>query len=579
MPGAERPRANSHWARSLRPPESLLHAPPCLAGVGTGTSWSIKPREPDLRNRWRLFLLPRGFNEANQASSTCRLRLKPAVETSTPPFLGGGEGDTSWRRMQAEAGEHARGKAEGVAFPFCTQCGRRVGCGAMSSPRLLSMLLAAMAFCGSSTLVWGQGVPAREAREWKTTEGRAFQAVFVKLDGTQVTVRLANGQMATIPLLRLSLSDQVYIKGVVPPVAPTPGPNPASPLPPGNAGRAMKAGQKRLPVEKRLWPQKVEVDSRSIEVTAVSDKPAEKQYVYRSKNFHFISEDKLAGSVMKEIARTFEATHSLVEALPWGIEPQPPQPLGYYQAHFYVTRDSYIAAGGPPNSGGVYFSGDRMFRIPFPSLGLVMRGKTWFKDDHYRNDTIVHEITHQMMHDFLPFLPLWVIEGTAEYADMLPYNAGRFLTGSHERGIKEYIKEMEQRGVRLSDLGNPRDHMTMTAAQWHGGTMGTQAQLYYRSAILVYYFSHLDGDGKGTRFLKYLEKMAEARDAWETFFKDPRVEYLKDGAYRYPIGMMTPPQSRTEAYGLEQLDLLLAGRDGAKLQEEIVNAFKKIGVR
>ena len=28
---------------------------------------------------------------ANQASTTCRLRLESTVETSTPPFLGGGK--------------------------------------------------------------------------------------------------------------------------------------------------------------------------------------------------------------------------------------------------------------------------------------------------------------------------------------------------------------------------------------------------------------------------------------------------------------------------------------------------------
>jgi len=32
----------------------LLAAPPDSAGVGRGTSRLIKPREPDLRNRWRL---------------------------------------------------------------------------------------------------------------------------------------------------------------------------------------------------------------------------------------------------------------------------------------------------------------------------------------------------------------------------------------------------------------------------------------------------------------------------------------------------------------------------------------------
>ncbi len=90
-----------------------------------------------------------------------------------------------------------------------------------------------------------------------------------------------------------------------------------------------------------------------------------------------------------------------MEALPWGIEPRPPADLGRYQAKFFATRASYVASGAPENSGGVYFGSDRTFRVPFQSLGLDLRGKTWFKDDNYRNDTIVHEITHQLMHDYL----------------------------------------------------------------------------------------------------------------------------------------------------------------------------------
>lgn len=401
------------------------------------------------------------------------------------------------------------------------------------------------------------------ARTWTTTDGHAFQATLVQVQGTQVTLRLGNGQLAGMSLSRLSEGDQLFIKG---------GQNPTAPGQPATAAR--------VPPEKRIWPAKVEVDSRAIEVSLVKDDAAAKDYRYRSQNFEFISEDKLAGSVMKEIARTFEATRSLVQALPWGIDPQPPADLGYYQAKFYVTRESYIADGAPPNSGGVYFSKDRIFRIPFPSLGLQMRGKTWFKDDNYRNDTIVHEITHQMMHDFIFFLPTWVSEGTAEYTEMLPYHAGRFLSGSHERGIKDYLKEAEGRQMKPAHIGSVMEHMSMTSAEWsERSARGEQSRLYFSSLMLVYFFSHLDGDGKGTRFLRYMDKMAEARDAWAAFFKNPNVTLRPDGSFTYRSDTPLPPQKRGGDYGLEQLDVLLDGRSPDQLQKDVVDGFRKIGVR
>ncbi|MEQ1859176.1 MAG: hypothetical protein ABMA13_04510 [Chthoniobacteraceae bacterium] len=394
-------------------------------------------------------------------------------------------------------------------------------------------------------------------RTWTTTEGKTFQAALQSFQGTQVTLRLANGQLAAIAIARLSPADQDFIKG------------------------GANAVATRPPVEKRIWPQKVEVDTRAIEVKTVSEDPGQQKCVYRSQNFEFITQDKIAGSVLKEIARTFEATRSLVQALPWAIEPKPPEDLGFYRAKFYVSRANYIADGGPEKSGGVYFSKDRIFRVPFQSLGLELRGKTWFKDANYRNDTIVHEITHQMMHDFLPFLPTWATEGTAEYAEMLPFNAGVFTAGSHERGMKEYIKEFAARGIKPAGLVSALDHMSMTNEQWHkqsevGGD--AQGRLYFSSCLLVYYFCHLDGDGKGTRFLKYLDKMAEARDAWSKFFADPRVTRNDDGSFTYR-GIGLPPYSRKGDYGLDQLGILLEGRSADDLQKAVVEGYKKIGVR
>ena len=332
----------------------------------------------------------------------------------------------------------------------------------------------------------------------------------------------------------------------------------------------------------RPWPAKAEVDSRTIEVETAPP-PAEGQpHVYRSANFEFVADEKLAGSVLKEIARTFEATRALLHALPWGLEPHPPGASDRYRARFYSRYEDYLREGGPPNTSGYYSSSDRLFRVPFASLGLELRGKTWFKHQEYENDTLVHEITHQLLHDYLPFLPGWVIEGTAEYTEMLPYAGGRFLSGSHQRAIKQYVEEAGRRGVRPATLGKLADHLRATRGDWAeamalGGT--TQFQRYFAACLLVYYFSHLDGDGRGTRFLAYLGRIRDARNDWGAFFRDPRITWNPDGSFTYPSDFALPAQSLDETFGLEQLALLLDGRDPDQLQKDIVAAFRKIGVR
>lgn len=445
-----------------------------------------------------------------------------------------------------------------------------------------------------SPVAFSQAPAAADLRAWTDVQGRAMQAKMTGMEGDQVLFLLASGQSVKVPLARLSAADQDFIRKSNPAVA-----TPAAVLAPASSAAS-------IPIDKRVWPQVVEVPTRSIEISMIEENPAQKKCVYRSESFEFIAEDKLAVSVMKEIARTFEATRALVDALPWGINPKPPADIGRYQAKFYETRASYFAEGGPENSGGVYFSGDRIFRIPFQSLGLEMRGKTWFMDAGYRNDTIIHEITHQLMHDYLNLLPTWVIEGTAEYTESIPYNAGRFQAAKHETGLKDYIRQREStENMTLSEFRPLIDHMKMPRTEWDriasnsAGQNRAMRQLYFQSYVLVYYFNHLDGDGKGTRFLKYLDAMGTEKVRWnefnakmlvyrkalDEFLKLPGVKKLEDGRFSYP-SELTPPQapeqpggSNGKDFGVEKLDLLLDGRTPEQLEADVKAAFKKIGMK
>ena len=423
-------------------------------------------------------------------------------------------------------------------------------------PQIMRLVGAAVAFSVFLPSADAQQ-PGPAMRVWTAANGQKFQAKFVSVDGENVTLLLANGQTSKFALNLLSAADQASIRAAAAPNPAAPG-TPAAPAAKPGAPAAAVIGKPGAPsaAKPRTWPTIVEVPPNSIEITLGEQDAAKRRYVYKSQSFEFVSQDKLAGSVMKEVARTFEATRSLVSALPWGIDPKPPADLGFYQARLYVTREDYFADGGPENSGGVYFSKDRIFRIPFPSLGLQLQGKTWFKKNDYRGDTLVHEVTHQMMHDFLGFLPKWIIEGTAEYTESLPYNAGRFLASSHGRGLKEYVAKAASHRALTSEFRPFGTHIAMKRDNWDSLSAQQHAQhlLYYQSYMLVYYFCHLDGDGKGTRFIRFMDKTAEARDAG------------------------TAPGARG-SFGLSQLDLLLEGRGKDQIQNAVVEGFKKIGIK
>lgn len=403
-----------------------------------------------------------------------------------------------------------------------------------------------------------------EARTWTDSAGRKVEAEYVGMKEDSVLLKLANGQTVPYPLTKLSAEDQAFAKAQT---------NAGSTAPPA-------APANRLPMEKRTWPSNVVVSARSIEIAAVSENPAERKYIYQSEAFEFSSQAKLAGSVMKEVARTFEATKSLIEALPWGIICKPPEGRPRFLAALYESRTDYEAAGGPEMSGGVYSSGDKIFKIPFPSLGLEKRGQTYFKDDNYSNGTLVHEITHQLMDDYLGFLPTWVIEGTAEYTEMLPYKAGTFRADSHKSGIKEDVQLWQQQEGFLPDLGKLEEMMTMNRDQWQAecSTSTKMRNMYHRSELLVYYFCHLDGDKKGTRFIKFMESVYAQVAELRAFFADPRVKRLEGGRFSYPQEMTLPDRSSKTA-PFKNLPDLLGERSYEKVAAEIIEGYKSIGVK
>ena len=218
----------------------------------------------------------------------------------------------------------------------------------------------------------------------------------------------------------------------------------------------------------------------------------------------------------------------------------------------------------------------KVFMVPFPSLGLEKRGQTWFKNKNFRNDTLVHEVTHQVMDDYLQFLPTWMIEGTAEYTEMLPDTANGFLSRQHESGMKDYIKAGEKR-LGAVELPNLEEHMTMDRVKWQSLTTTSTSMftLYFRSCMLVYFFNHLDDDANGIRFMKYMDAVYGEVSQTREFFKNPAVKRTSDGRFSYPRSL-TPPDFEKP---FKHIGLLLDGRSYSELAKQIAEKYKTIGVK
>lgn len=77
-------------------------------------------------------------------------------------------------------------------------------------------------------------VSTLQARTWTSVTGQTAVAEFVKVEGENVFVRMADGRTSSFPIARLSTADQAFIKehgGKMPATPPAPVPKPAAIVP------------------------------------------------------------------------------------------------------------------------------------------------------------------------------------------------------------------------------------------------------------------------------------------------------------------------------------------------------------
>lgn len=429
-----------------------------------------------------------------------------------------------------------------------------------------------------STILWvlvltGAGLMVARAqaleplRVWTSVEGSQLNATLVDADGISVRLRLESGGISSVARTRLSPDDQEYVTGWL----------------------------RRQPPRLGL-PDFVGVTSPDLKVEAVVEDEKQSRFVYRTPHFEFESPGRLAGSLTREVGRSFEATYELMRVLPWDIQPRPAEGA-HFKATLFRDMDAYLKAGGLPGSVGSYLTHRRRFLVPFESMGIRHSGGAYRMDTDFDTHVLVHELTHQMMHFWLGYLPQWVVEGTAEYAGNLPLKNGRFQLSEAKSGLREYLEFRKRRLVGGMPEPYPLEKLFLISTEEWNEIMSKNnpltQRLYLTSYLLVYYFMHLDGQGDGARFARYMRASAEPVrrvEAYEAslaaFKRRPEVRVNPDGSFEYPRSLEPPALPRDLYFGSsreriiqENLNVLLDGRSAAQLMEAVRAAYREQGIK
>ncbi|MEM8955783.1 MAG: hypothetical protein AAGD22_16635, partial [Verrucomicrobiota bacterium] len=308
----------------------------------------------------------------------------------------------------------------------------------------------------------------------------------VGFDGETVELKLADGRMSKFKISLLGEEDQRFLREWK------------------ESGGAIATGGEPM---SREWPEVVEVDISLDDIVIVEEDRDTERYVYRSPHFEFVANARLSKSVVREFSRVFEATYAVVKALPIHLDPQPPED-GYWDVKLYRTRDQYLKDGGPQGSGGVYSPRTGTVKVPLSNLGVEYTGIRFIVDSDKTNRTLKHEIVHQVMHDLLPYMPVWMVEGFAEFVECMPYSKGKYRFNDIDDAVKERAAG-DHREYEMVDL---QSLMLMSHGAWSAALTEGGAHKNYNSAcVLLYYFLRVDAAGDGAGMFSYLDEVRLAK--------------------------------------------------------------------
>jgi len=279
------------------------------------------------------------------------------------------------------------------------------------------------------------------------------------------------------------------------------------------------------PEAEKTWPRGASLTETPVVITIKEDVGAG-SYVYQSPPFEFRSDTRLGPDALRDFARVFKATYLVNCLLPLDLRPAPEGSGEFFVIKIFKNIPDYLAAGGMEGSAGTYQRSRKAILVPLQSLGVKIIADRVQTDRSDSHQVLIHEATHQMMNAWLPRLPAWFSEGSAEYVAMADYMHGRFYMSQMQSQLEKYLRNRGKAGKSFEILC-PFDLMNMDLADWNKAlAMNSRAASinYASAAVLTYYFYHLDGKGDGSNIIAYLRDIERNRPE-----SDAAAEHLMRG--------------------------------------------------
>ncbi len=416
----------------------------------------------------------------------------------------------------------------------------------------------------------GTGLLYAEVRSWTIMpSGKSVEAEFVDAEEDSVTL-LIKGKERKIKLSRLSEEDRAYVQKL---------------------SEKVEDYQENKNFAER-WPVSTIMEDK-LRAKAVKEDDGSGAYVYETSHFRFYSPARLSLTTVSEMGRVFEGTYTACRAIPLnfpcrrfdsaedGEEGEEQEKL---VARLFLTKADYAREVGDSfgRSAGLFREPEIL--VPFESLGIAKKGQSYAMDSRSKLDTgtLIHELTHQMTLLGATYdVPIWFAEGMAEYVRLATYKRGKFsFKGVHKNIIPYFVggpgTTSRQLGRHVS-APSLEQMLNLSVREFQAAT-GEQTQFNYGfSALLAYYFIHLDGNGDAAALKRWMRNLQGTKRATSQLSVKIPADASPAEIEAAQAYLQQQARNIRENYYYEPL---LNGRSWQELEEEFSRKVeKKLGIK
>ncbi|HEY3821545.1 MAG TPA: hypothetical protein VGL81_30470 [Polyangiaceae bacterium] len=268
---------------------------------------------------------------------------------------------------------------------------------------------------------------------------------------------------------------------------------------------------------------------------------------------HLLIETDLAEDDARSLSQTYETAYRELAAV---VIPGAEGPRERAEIVVFRDEDEFHAFGSW-RLGGFFFDRGPIDLERHPTIVLYAPRYGALLDDGHV--TLLHELTHRLIHHVYGWAPIWMNEGLAQYFSTMRIDDGKVFLGEPPRWTVYNPDVLPPVSALLA-----MDYQHLTATDLPDDYTRTQktANNYLGAWALVHFFRNGPDSYRGRfqRFVSDMNRGARAKEAWSSAFGDLPAATLEADYRSYLTAerwdVFTRPLTRATVEPLESVDVI-----------------------